>query len=120
MEWIIALVAGFIGFFIGVMATYAAHVEKYTDWKHISLMVTVASTGENLHADRFRFSVQDDMPYLRIYEDRKFQWRPIWYFKNPYIIMLSIDPKYAKGHLQDLFSVNANNLKNQETKWFTK
>jgi len=97
----------FIGFILGVMLTYGGSREKYCQWQPISIKVTSEETGEEYHADRYRYSMDDSTPYLRIYTGRKFEWYPIWHFKNPYLIMMVIDPEYAKKNMLNLFSIGS-------------
>jgi hypothetical protein len=44
---------------------------------------------------------------LRIYNIRRFEWYPIWHFKNPYLIMMAVDPDYAKTNMLNLFSIGS-------------
>ena len=97
----------FIGFFLGVMLTYGSSRERYTNWQPISIKVVSLLTNEEYHADRYKYSMDDTTPYLRIYNGKKFEWLPIWHFKNPYLIMLTIDPDYAKDNMLNLFSVGS-------------
>jgi len=99
MYWLICIGCVMIGFVIGVLATFGAHRERFSHWKPISMKVESRSTNEKLHADRYRLSEEDNLPYLRVYDGRKFSWLPIWHFKSPYLIMALIDPEYAKAHM---------------------
>ena len=55
------------------MLTYGGSREKYCQWQPISIKVTSEETGEEYHADRYRYSMDDSTPYLRIYTGRKFE-----------------------------------------------
>lgn len=97
----------FIGFILGVMLTYGGSREKFTEWKPISMHVTSKSTGLRYIADRYRYSMDDDTPYLRIYNINKFEWYPIWHFKDPYLIMMIVDKDYAVRNMLKLCGVDS-------------
>lgn len=105
MQWLLYFACAFGGFILGVITTFGSQREKYTKWKPISITVESESTGCKYNAGRYRLSEEDGMPYLRIYNQyqHKFEWYPIWHFKNPYIIMMFIDPQYAKDHVLELY-----------------
>lgn len=105
MIWIVGIGCLLVGFIFGVLMTFGSSREKYTKWKPISLTVESASTGIKYNANRYRLSEEDGLPYLRIYNNYSFhmEWLPIWHFKNPYIIMMFIDPQYAKDHVLELY-----------------
>ena len=105
MIWIVGIGCLLVGFIFGVLMTFGSSREKYTKWKPISITVESASTGVKYNANRYRFSEEDGLPYLRIYNHytTSMEWLSIWHFKNPYIIMLFIDPEYAKEHMLELF-----------------
>lgn len=107
MYWLIGIGGLFVGFFLGVIMTFGSQREKFGNWKSISMKVTSQSTGLEYHADRFRFSLEDNTPYLRIYNINRFEWFPIWHFKNPYLIMMVVEPDYAKEHIFDLCSAGS-------------
>ena len=77
MIWIVGIGCFFIGFMFGVIITFSSQREKYSDWKPISLHVTEIGTKERYIADRYKLRIDDNTPYLRIYEGNKFKWYPI-------------------------------------------
>ena len=85
--------------------TFASSRERYSNWKPISMKVVSKATELEYHADRYKFSLEDNTPYLRIYNINRFEWFPIWHFKNPYLIMMAVDPNYAKTNMMNLFSM---------------
>lgn len=97
----------FIGFFLGVLLTYGGSREKFTNWKPISMHVTSKNTGLRYIADRYRYSMDDDTPYLRIYNLNRFEWYPIWHFKDPYLIMMIVDKDYAVRNMLKLCGVDS-------------
>lgn len=107
MIWIVGIGCFFIGFMFGVIMTFGSQREKYSNWKPISMSVVSKATGEEYHADRYKINMDDNTPYLRIYNVRKFEWFPIWHFKNPYLIMMAADPDYAKANMLNLFSIGS-------------
>ncbi len=116
MQWITLIIGLLVGFTLGVLMTFGAHRERYSSWKSISIKVTSVSTGNEYHADRYKFSLEDNTPYLRIYNINKFEWFPIWHFKNPYLVMMVVDPDYAKSNMLNLFSVGSVEKLTQGTK----
>ena len=106
----------FIGFALGVILTYGGQREKFDSWKPISLHVTSASTGLRYIADRYRCSMDDNTPYLRIYNVNKFEWFPIWHFKDPYLIMMVIDPQYATSNMLKLCGVDTGKKSTEDSK----
>ena len=77
MIWIVGIGCFFIGFIFGVIMTFGSQREKYGNWKPISLHVTEIGTKERYIADRYKLCIDDNTPYLRIYEGNKFKWYPI-------------------------------------------
>lgn len=104
MIWIVGIGCLLAGFCFGVLMTFASSRERYSNWKPVSLRVVSNSTGIEYHADRYKMNMDDNTPYLRIYNINKFEWFPIWHFKNPYLIMMVVDPEYAKTNMMHLLS----------------
>ena len=104
MIWIVGIACLLIGFGFGVIMTFASSRERYSDWEPVSLRVVSNSTDIEYHADRYKMNIDDNTPYLRIYNINKFEWFPIWHFKNPYLIMMVVDPEYAKTNMMRLLS----------------
>ena len=107
MIWIVGIICLLVGFMFGVLMTFGSSRERYGTWKPISIVVMSKATNLEYHADRYKLNLDDNTPYLRIYNINKFEWFPIWHFKNPYLIMMAVDPEYAKAHMLDLFSVGS-------------
>lgn len=105
MIWIVGIVCLLVGFVFGVLMTFGSSREKYGNWKPISMSVVSKATDMEYHADRYKLNLDDNTPYLRIYNIRRFEWFPIWHFKNPYLIMMAVDPEYAKTNMLNLFSI---------------
>lgn len=77
MIWIAGIVCFLAGFILGVIITFCNTREKYDNWKPISISVTSKDTGLEYHADRYKFSLEDNTPYLRVYNFNRFEWFPI-------------------------------------------
>lgn len=94
---------------MGVLVTYGAHREKKTSTKKINMWVTMRPNtgliGANVLADRYR--LEDGDPYLRVHYNGRKEWHQILEFKNSYIILLAVDPEFAKAHLGDYILLNA-------------
>ena len=77
MIWIVGIGCLLAGFCFGVLMTFASSRERYSNWKPVSLRVISNSTGIEYHTDRYKMNIDDNTPYLRIYNINKFEWFPI-------------------------------------------
>lgn len=58
-----------------------------------------------LLADRYR--LEDGDPYLRVHVNGRKEWHQILEFQNPYLLLFTIDPEFAKEHISDYVILNA-------------
>lgn len=71
--------------------------------KHIIAVVTSRRSGINYHAFKYRIGA-DSIPWIKIYNhiSGDNEWYPIYHFKDPFVIMYSIDPQWTLSHLNEL------------------
>ena len=95
ITYIIAIVAFIFGWLLAVLM-----INRAPRGEQISIMVTSAKTEEKYAADHY-YIAKDGTPYLRIWNHFRatYEWFPIWQFKNPLVLMMQIDPEYAKTNL---------------------
>lgn len=102
-NYIIHAIVAIIGFIVGLIVyKLTTQGKRYP----ISQLVTSLKTGEEYHADKWRLD-KDDIPWLRIwnYHISHYEWFPIWHFKNPFLIMLTIDNSWAMTNMFKLMSI---------------
>lgn len=60
-------------------------------------------TGNEYHASRYKYNRHGDMElYIYNYVAYKYEWYPIWHFKNSFIIAMQIDKDYAVNNMYKL------------------
>lgn len=76
--------------------------------KECYIPVESIRTGEKYHASRYKFNRHNDLElYIYNHISYKYEWYPIWHFKNSFIIAMQIDKNYAIKHMYDMLLKNS-------------
>lgn len=100
MEALLSAIAFVFGYTIGtiIIVWHNHSMDEIIPATNIKRPIAVesVSTGETYHAVKYKISRKNGV-MLRIYNysRAKYEWYPIWHFKNSLLIMYSIDPTYA-------------------------
>ena len=114
MEALLNAIAFVFGYAIGtiIIVWHNHSMDEIIPVTNVKKPITVNSidTGKTYHVTQYKISRKNGV-MLRIYNylQAKYEWYPIWHFKNPFLVMYSIDSVYAMENWSAF--INSNNKK---------
>ena len=90
---------------IGLLVDLIIHL--FPQGKECYIPVESIHTGEKYHASRYKFNRHKDMElYIYNHIAHKYEWYPIWHFKNGFIIAMQLNKDYALENVYKILTMN--------------